>query len=73
MDARVDLLLALKKLDNAAKMGESAFLKALAEKPTDRTGHATGILLEISEKQKKRGTAAVIDHIRSMLDVAASR
>jgi hypothetical protein len=41
MDARADLLLALKKLDAAAKIGEREFLKALDEKPTDRTGHAS--------------------------------
>jgi len=73
MDTRADLLLALKKLDNAAKMGESEFLNALAEKPTNRTGHAQGIVNDISEMQKEKGSAAVIEHIRSMLDVAASR
>lgn len=73
METRADLLLALKKLDNAAKMGESKFLNALAEKQTDKTGNAQGILNDISEMQKERGSAAVIEHIRSMLDVAASR
>jgi hypothetical protein len=72
METRADLLLALKKLDNAAKMGESKFLNALAEKQTDKTGNAQGILNDISEMQKERGSAAVIEHIRSMLDVAAA-
>jgi hypothetical protein len=73
MDTRADLLRALKKSDDAAKLGESQFLKALAEEPTDRTGNASGILNDIREKEKEIGSAAVIDHIRSMLDVAASR
>ena len=53
-------------------MGESKFLNALAEKQTDKTGNAQGILNDISEMQKERGSAAVIEHIRSMLDVAAA-
>jgi hypothetical protein len=73
MDTRADLLLALKKLDSAAKMGESKFLNALAEKATDRTGNAECILNDISEMQKEKGSAAVTEHIRNMLDVAASR
>jgi hypothetical protein len=73
MDTRTDLLLALKKWDDAAKMGESNFLKALGEKQTDRTGHAEKILNEIRDTQKEEGTAAAIERIRHMLDVAASR
>jgi hypothetical protein len=73
MNTRTDLLLALKKLDNAAKMGESKFLNALAENVTDKTENAQGILNDIKEMQKEKGSAAVIEHIRSMLDVAASR
>lgn len=73
MDTRADLLLALKKWNDAAKIGEDKFLKALDEKATDRTGNAEGILNGIRDMQKEEGTAAAIERIRSMLDVAASR
>ena len=73
MDTRADLLLALKKWNDAAKIGEDKFLKALDEKATDRTGNAEGILNGIRDMQKEEGTAAAIERIRSMLYVAASR
>lgn len=73
MDARADRFLALKKIDNAAKMGESQFLKALADKPMDRTGYVEAILNNIRDMQKEKGTTAALAYIRSMLDVAASR
>jgi len=73
MDTRADLLLALKKWNDAAKVGEDKFLKALDEKATDRTGNAEGILNSIRDMQKEEGTAAAIERIRTMLDVAASR
>jgi hypothetical protein len=73
MDARADLLLALKRIDKAAKVGEDKFLKALDEKATDRTGNAEGILGYIRDMQKEKGSTAAIEYIRSMLDVAASR
>jgi hypothetical protein len=73
MDARVDLLLALKRIDKAAKTGEDKFLKALDDKATDRTGNAEGILVNIRDMQKEKGSTAAIEYIRSMLDVAASR
>ena len=73
MDTRADLLLALKKWNDAAKIGEDKFLKALDEKATDRTGNAEGILNDIRDMQKEEGTAAAIERIRSMLYVAASR
>lgn len=73
MDTRADLLLALKRIDDAAKIGESKFLKALADKATDRTGNAECILNNIRDMQKEKGSTAAIEYIRSMLDVAASR
>jgi len=73
MDARVALLLALKRIDKAAKIGEDKFLKALDDKATDRTGNAEGILGYIRDMQKEKGSTAAIEYIRSMLDVAASR
>ena len=73
MDTRADLLLAVKKWNDAAKIGEDKFLKALDEKATDRTGNAEGILNGIRDMQKEEGTAAAIERIRSMLYVAASR
>jgi hypothetical protein len=73
MDARADLFQALKKIDTAAKADESKFLNALAEKPMDRTAKAEAILDKIRIMQKEKGSAVVIEHIRSMLDVAASR
>jgi len=73
MDTRADLLLALKGIDDAAKLGESEFLNALADKKTDRTGNAEGILNNIRDMQKQKGSPAAIEYIRSMLDVAASR
>jgi hypothetical protein len=73
MDARADLLLALKRIDKAAKIGEDKFLKALDDKATDRTGNAEGILGYIRDMQKEKGSTAAIEYIRSMLDVAASR
>jgi hypothetical protein len=73
MDTRADLFLALKKWDDAAKVGESNFLKALAAEQMDRTGNAVGILNNIRDIQKEDGTAAAIERIRHMLDVAASR
>ena len=73
METRADLFLALKKWDDAAKIGESNFLKALAEEQMDRTGNAEGNLNDIRDIQKKDGTAAAIERIRHMLDVAASR
>ena len=73
METRADLILALKKWDDAAKLGESNFLKALAEEQLDRTGNAEAILNDIRNIQKKDGTAAAIERIRNMLDVAASR
>lgn len=73
MDARADLLLALKRIDDAAKIGESKFLKALADKATDRTGNVEGILGDIRDMQKEKGSTAAIEYIRGMLDVAASR
>lgn len=71
MDARADRFLALKKIDNAAKMGESQFLKALADKPMDRTGYVEAILNNIRDVQKEKGTTAALAYVRSMLDVAA--
>jgi len=73
MDARADLFQALKKWDDAAKIGEGSFLKALGEKQTDRTGHAEKTFSEIRDMQKEEGTAAAIERVRHMLDVAASR
>lgn len=73
MNTRADLLLALKRMNDAATIGESNFLKALAEKSTDRTGNAEGILNYIRDMQKEKGSAAAIEYIRRMLDVAASR
>lgn len=73
MDTRADLLQDLKTIDNAAKIGESEFLKALAKEPTDRTGNAGGIIQNIRDMQKEKGSTVAIDYIRSMLDVAASR
>lgn len=73
MDARADLLLALKRIDDAAKIGESKFLKALADKATDRTGNVEGILGDIRDMQKEKGSTAAIEYIRGMLDVATSR
>jgi hypothetical protein len=73
METRADLFLALKKWNDAAKLGESSFLKALAAEQLDRTGHAEPILNDIRDIQKKDGTAAAIERIRQMLDVAASR
>lgn len=73
METRADLNLALKRWDDAAKIGESNFLKALAEEQMDRTGNAGGILNNIRDIEKKDGTAAAIERIRHMLDVAASR
>jgi hypothetical protein len=73
MDTRADLLLALKKIDDAAKMGEGEFLKALADKSVDRTEDAERILDDIRDMQKEKGSTAAIEYIRSMLDVAASR
>ena len=73
METRADLFLALKKWDDAAKIGESNFLKALAEEQMDRTGNAGGILNDIRDTQKEDGTAAAIERIRQRLDVAASR
>ena len=73
MDTRADLFLALKKWNDAAKIGEDKFLKALDDKATDRTGSAEGILGYIRDMQKEKGSTAAIEYIRSMLDVAASR
>ena len=73
METRADIFQALKKWDDAAKLGESNFLKALAEKQQDRTGNAEGVLDDIRDIQKEKGTAAAIERIRQMLDVAASR
>jgi hypothetical protein len=73
MDARADLLLALKKINKAANIGEDEFLKELDDKATDRTGNAEGILGNIRDMQKEEGSTAAIEYIRSMLDVAASR
>jgi hypothetical protein len=73
MSVRADRLLALKKIDDAAKIDESKFLEALAEKSMDRTGHAEGILNYIRDMQKERGSTAAMAYIRRMLDVAASR
>jgi hypothetical protein len=73
MDARADLLLALNKWNDAAKIGEDKFLKALDYKVTDRTGNAEGILGNIRDMQKEKGSTAAIEYIRSMLDVAATR
>ena len=73
MNTRADLHLALKKIDDAAKIDESKFLEALAEKSMDRTGHADGILNHIRDMQKQKGSTAAMAYIRRMLDVAASR
>ena len=73
MDARADLLLALKKIDKAANIGEDEFLKALDDNVTDRTGNAEGTVGNIRDMQKEKGSTAAIAYIRSMLDVAASR
>jgi hypothetical protein len=73
MDTRADLLLALKRIDDASQKGDAEFLKALAEKATDRTGNAGGILDHIRDMQKQKGSAAALEYIRSMLAVAASR
>lgn len=72
MNTRADLLLALKKID-AAKTDESKFLQALAEKSTDTTGNAEGILNYIRDNAKDKGSPAAVAYIRRMLDVAASR
>jgi hypothetical protein len=72
MRTRVDILLALKRIDNAAKIGDAQFLAALADK-SPRTDNAEGILQNIRDMQKEKGSAAAIKYIRSMLDVAASR
>jgi hypothetical protein len=71
MDTRADLLLGLKKIDDAAKVDEPTFLKTLAEKATSR--NAEGILNYIRDIQKGKGSPAAIAYIRSMLNVAASR
>lgn len=73
MDTRADLLQALKKFNDAAKMGESQFLIALADKATVRTENAECILGNIRDMQKSQGSTAAIEYIRSMLNVAASR
>jgi hypothetical protein len=73
MDTRADVSLALNKWNDAAKIGENNFIKALAAEQMDRTGNAGGILDDIRDTQKKDGTAAAIERIRHMLDVAASR
>ena len=73
MNTRADLLLALKKFDDAAKIDESKFLEALAENSRDRTGNAEGILNHIRNMQKEKGSTAAMAYIRRMLDVAASR
>ena len=73
MDTRVDVLQALRKMNDAAKIGESQFLNALANKWTDRTGNAVGILGNIRDTQKNEGSNAAIEYIHSMLEVAASR
>jgi hypothetical protein len=73
MDARADLLLALKRIDKAAKTGEDKYLKALDDKAADRTGNAEGILNYIRDMQKEKGSTAAMAYIRRMLDVAASR
>lgn len=73
MDSRADLFLALKRIDDAARIGESKFLEALADKAMDRTGNAECILNNIRDMQKEQGTTAAIEYIRRTLDVAASR
>jgi hypothetical protein len=71
MDTRADLLVGIKKIDDAAKVDEPTFLKALAEKAT--TKNAEGIFSSIRDIQKGKGSPAAIAYIRSMLNVAASR
>lgn len=73
METRAHLLHALKKIDDAAKVGESEFLKVLADKSMDGNENADGILNYIRDMQKEKGSTAAIEYIRSMLDVAASR
>jgi hypothetical protein len=73
MATRADLLTALKRIDDASQKGDTEFLKALAEKASDRTGHAGGILDHIRDMQKQKGSTVALEYIRSMLAVAASR
>ena len=73
MNTRADLLLALKKFDDAAKIDERKFLEALAENSMDRTRNAEGILNHIRNMQKEKGSTAAMAYIRRMFDVAASR
>lgn len=73
MEARADLFQAIKKIDDAAKIGESEFVKALADHYTDRTGNVEGIIGSISGMQKEKGSPAAIARIHNMLDVAATR
>lgn len=73
MEKRAHLLQALKKIDDAAKVGKSEFLKVLADKSMDGNENADGILNYIRDMQKEKGSTAAIEYIRRMLDVAASR
>jgi hypothetical protein len=73
METRAHMLQALKKIDDAAKIGESEFLKALADKSMDGNENADGILNYVRNVQKEKGSTAAIEYIRSVLDVVASR
>ena len=73
METRAHLLQALKKFNDAAKIGESEFLNVLADKSMNGNENADGILNYVRDMQKEKGSTAAIEYIRSMLDVAASR